>query len=275
MSLKNEVMVVNLNISQWTARKYDAKVSREVEQSHNAQDAGRFNKILIASETLKQIQKIAGSARTFHYFNTLPWGDNGDRILPTKNYFPYITEMGKLKSEFEATVSKFVSQYPDLVQDAKLRLNTMFSETDYPPQNWIDSRFAIRFSFMPVSDSDDLRVNISDTEISRIKAEIQGTILNRVDDAVKEMKSRIREAVGHMADKLSDKDSIFRDSLVNNVCDLIQTIPLLNFNNDPDVNWLVEMIKPLCVDPEVLRNDASFRLEIAQRAKLVLEHFKS
>lgn len=275
MSLKNEVMVVNLNISQWTARKYDAKVSKEVEEAHNASDAGRFNKVLIASETLKQIQKVAGAARTYHYFSTLPWGDNGDRILTAKIYFQYVAEMAKYKNEFEGLVSKFVYQYPALVEEAKIRLNTMFSESDYPRQDWIDSRFNIRFSFLPVSDGDDLRVNISEDEVQRIKNEIQVTVMNRVDDAVKEMKNRIKDAVSHMAAKLGEKDAIFRDSLVTNVCDLIQVIPLLNFNNDPAVDDLVQRIKPLCVDPDTLRNNADFRTEIAQKASKVVDHINA
>ena len=285
-------MVVNLSISQWTARKYDAKVSKEVEASHQAHDSGRFNKILIATEALKAIQKIAGSARTFHYFNTLPWGDNGDRILPSANYFNYITEMGKFKSQFEGLVEEFITQYPALIEDARTRLNTMFNNNDYPHPGFIRDRFGIKFAFMPVPDTDDLRVNISDEEVNRIKSEIQGEITNRIDNTVKDMLNRIKEAVGHMAGVLSNevadvnavdptgkagivynfKNQVFRDSLVGNICNLIEVIPALNFNNDPHVNEMVNMIKPLCVNPDDLRKNDEFRREIAKKAKNVLSY---
>lgn len=270
MCLKTKVMVVNLNISQWTARKYDAGASREVEQSHNATDAGRFNKILIANEALKKIQKVAGSARTFHYFNTLPWGDNGDRILPTANYFKYVSEISRFKNEFDDLVSDFIREYPSLKDDAKLRLNTLFSESDYPAPNQIERKFDLRISFMPVSEADDLRVNISNEEVSRIKNEIKGELIDRVQNSITEMLTRIREAVSHMTDTLIVPDKIFRDSLVGNVCALIETIPLLNFNNDKHVNEVVDLIRPLCVDPEQLRNNQEFRKEIALKAKFVL-----
>ena len=270
MCLKTKVMVVNLNISQWTARKYDAGASREVEQNHGATDAGRFNKILIANDSLKKIQKVAGSARTYHYFNTLPWGDNGDRILPTANYFNYVSEIGKFKSDFDTLVSDFVSLYPALKEEARMRLNTLFSESDYPMPGQIERKFDLRISFMPVSDGDDLRVNISQEEIERIKSEINGAISDRVTGAVTEMLSRIREAVSHVADTLEIPDKIFRDSLIGNVCSLIETIPLLNFDNDKHVNEVVDLIRPLCVDPEQLRNNQEFRKEIALKAKFVL-----
>lgn len=272
MSLKESVMVVNLSISQWTARKYDAKVSREVEDQHNAKNAGRFNKMLIAAEDLKIISKVAGSIRTYHYFNTLPWGDNGDRILPAANYFNYIGEMGKMKNDFERLVSEFLRQYPDLKLDAELRLGTMFNEADYPPVDKVAQKFGVTFSFMPVPDSDDLRIAISEDEVARIKADISGQLLNRVDNACADMLGRIREAVSHMAATLAEPDKIFRDSLVGNVCQLIETIPLLNFNNDAHINDVVKMIEPLCCNPEDLRTKTDLRKEIAEKAQKVLAH---
>jgi len=270
MSLKEQVMVVNLSISQWTARKFDAKVSREVETQYQANDAGRYNKLLIAAENLKAIQKIAGSIRTYHYFNTLPWGDNGDRILPTANYFQYVTEMGRMKREFETQVIEFIGQYPALKADAVNRLKNMFNEADYPSPGAIQDKFNVRFSFMPVTDAEDLRVNISDDEINRIRGEIQGEITGRVQNSITELIVRVKDAVSHMAESLGDQNKIFRDSLVGNVCSLIEVVPLLNFTNDSHVNDLVNMIRPLCVNPEDLRNNAEFRKEIAERAATVL-----
>src|SRR5438094_45147 len=41
-TLHHSAMLAALNISQWTARKYDKNVSKEVEAKHQATDAGRF-----------------------------------------------------------------------------------------------------------------------------------------------------------------------------------------------------------------------------------------
>jgi hypothetical protein len=270
MCLKEKVMLVNLSISQWTARKYDKKVSKEVDDAHGAKDAGRYNKVLISDDLLKAIGKTAGSLRTYHYFNTLPWGDTGDRILPAENYFNYIGEVNKLKTEFEELVSSFVAVYPSLQQDAEQKLGTMFSLSDYPMPGLVAKKFGVKVGFMPISDSDDLRLQITDSEIEKIKSEINCEINNRVGFAVGEMLNRIKEAVAHMADKLSDKDAIFRDSLVENVCSLIETIPLLNFNKDAHVKEVVEMIEPLCCNPEQLRQNPAFRAEIAKKASEVL-----
>jgi hypothetical protein len=78
MKLSEKAMLVNLKISVWTARKFDPKVTQEIERSHNTRgDIGRFNKALVSLKSVKKYQVIAGEIRTFHYANTLPWGDEG------------------------------------------------------------------------------------------------------------------------------------------------------------------------------------------------------
>lgn len=262
-------MLVNLNIKQWSARKYDRKVSNEVSQNHAAQDAGRFNKILIAGEALKKIAKVGNSARTFHYAQTLPWGDNGDRILPSENFMNYAAEMAKFKSEFEALVSEFVSTYPSLKEDARARLNTLFDEADYPPQEFISKKFGLSFSYMPIADVNDFRVAISQEETDRIKLEIQAALDSRVKNAQEEMLKRIRIAVGNMAEALLVPDKVFRDSLVGNIEELVEVTPLLNFTKNEQIEKAVQMMKPLCVDPNQLRKDSAYRKEIADKARKI------
>ena len=269
MSLKEKCMIVNLAISQWSARKYDRNVSNEVAQNHAATDAGRVNKILIAGEALKQIAKVANSARNFHYQNSLSWSDNGDRILPSENFFNYTSEMLKFKSEFDDLVREFIANYPSLVQDAKLRLNTLFSEADYPPQSLIQQKFKLSYSYMPIADVDDFRVSISEEEVSKIKLQIQSQIDGRINDAQDEMLKRMQVASFNMAEALEVPDKVFRDSLVGNIQELVELIPLLNFNKNSKIDQAVTMLKPLCVDPNQLRKDAIFRKEIAEKARKV------
>jgi hypothetical protein len=74
-----------------------------------------------------------------------------------------------------------------------------------------------------------------------------------------------------MAETLLQPDKIFRDSLVDNVCALIETIPLLNFNKDARVKEMIDNIRPLCVNPEQLRQNPAFRQEIANKAGQILK----
>lgn len=272
MSLKEKVMIVNLTISQWSARKYDAKASKEVEVLHNAKEAGRFNKSLLQSNTLKEIGKVGNKLRTYHYENTLPWGDNGDRILATANYFTYVTEMGSLTLLFNQTTEQFVSEYNELKEDAKTRLNTLYIETDYPHEGLIRDKFKAHVGFMPIAESDDLRVDMSSQVVDAMKQQITQELDKRIQNTVDEMLGRAREAVKHMVDTLTETNKVFRDTLVGNIQNLTETLPLLNFNNDVRVENAIKIIKPLCVNPDKLRANKEFRKAITDKAKQVLQN---
>lgn len=271
-SLKERVMIVNLSISQWGARKYDKNASREIEQLHNAVDAGRFNKVLIKSDTLEEIQKTAGKARSFHYEATLPWGDNGDRILSTENYFNYLKEISGLKMEFGRLVEQFVQEYKDEIERSRQRLGSLFNEQDYPHPDMIKDKFNLKPLFMPVAEADDFRINISDSMLEAMKNQIGAELNSRVERATNSIIERARETVQKMIDTLSEPGKVFRDSLVGNVEELVETIPMLNFNDDQHVKDVAEMLKSLIVDPTLLRGNDSFRQEINTKAKEILNN---
>ncbi len=270
-NLSEKALLVNLTISQWTGKKYDKKVSKQIERDHNAHNAGKFNKTLIAEDELKKIQSISNTARSFLRDNTLPWGDNGDRLLPSTNYFEFISIYRKHKDYFNLAVNNFIQQYPSLKAEAKRRLNGMYQETDYPPTHVMKSKFNIDISFMPISDMKDFRLEIDDTEVQNLKSQIELEINNRILQTTNDMWLRIKETVGHMVEKLSEKDPIFRDTLIENIRDLIEILPRLNFTNDQNITKAIQSMKDLLVAPDSLRNNVQLRNQKAREAKAILD----
>ena len=130
--IQDKAMLANLTIQQWSARKQDKAVSAEVDRAHGANDAGRYNKLLVDKSALEPISKLAGDLRSRHYHFTMPWGDNGDRLLPGTLYMKYTTEMRTLRTQFDAAVSAFISIYPNLVTNARTRLGTLYNAEDFP-----------------------------------------------------------------------------------------------------------------------------------------------
>lgn len=271
--LKTKALTVNLSISQWVARKHDKKISKEVEDQHNAHDAGRYNKVLVAKAELEKIQKTAGAARSFHYENTLPWGDNGDRLLPSANYMSYVKEMAILKSNFEREVIAFLANYSTVIDDAKIRLNGMFDPKDYPNEVEIKSKFSFGTCFMPLPDIDDIRVELSQTEVNNIRQEVENTMRDRITGAVKDTWSRIKAQLEAMKERLSTKDAVFRNSLFDNLRDIIELLPRLNVTNDSQIDEICEEMKGLLVDPDAVRANSNLRNEKAQEVAAILNKF--
>lgn len=80
---------------------------------------------------LAEIDHIANELRKYHYSRTLPWTDKGHRALPSNLFFEYQQELAKYKQQFQKAVDDFIAIYPQLVQNARLRLGTMYRPEDY------------------------------------------------------------------------------------------------------------------------------------------------
>jgi len=267
-NLSEKSLLVNLNIGTWSARKYDRKVTQEVNDKHGSTDAGRFNKLLIASKYLEAITKIANAARVFHYENTLPWSDAGERLLPSDNYFEYTSELSKLKNQFESEVNNFANLYPAMVSEAKINLNGLFNPLDYPVN--VSEKFRIKTSFMPVPDIADLRINLSENEVNDLTKQIQDEMNERFAASQRNIYERIAEQLKHMKERLTDKDATFRNSLFENVLSLVDLLPRLNVANDSNIVSICQELKSLYCDPETVRTSKRLRSEKAQEVENML-----
>lgn len=274
MSVQEKAILVTLNIKQWTGRKYDKKISAEVEQQHQAKDAGRYNKVLIAKEALQKKQKTASAARTFFYENTLAWGDDGYRLLPSANYFTFVGEIQRLKGDDETAAVEFLDNYDAYREDAKINLNGMYNPADYPSREELRHKFSFNVEFMPMPNSNDFRVNLSDTEINTLKLGLENSLSNRLKNAMQDIKDRIKEQLDHMKNKLSNKDEIFRDSLFENLRDIINLIPKLNITGDSQIDQICEDMRTLLVEnPDNVRQNAMLRSRKAQEVENIIDKF--
>ncbi|HVU97729.1 MAG TPA: hypothetical protein VHE34_21040 [Puia sp.] len=270
-SLADKCMLVNIRFGQWTAKKYDKSVSGEIERQHNATNAGRYNKTLIPEEYLANIHSIVSAARGFLKEQTLPWGDNSDRLIQSADVIGFLDQFRTYKDQFDAEVTSFISKYEQLKQEASWKLNSLYRESDYPTAGRLKKKFFIEVSCLPIGNVDDFRVTVDPAELERLKAGMLKEYQSRMAEATQDIWNRISRIVGHMARKLSDPDAIFRDSLVGNVQDLIGLLPKLNFSEDSVIDEVIDDMRRLIVDPDTLRTDSQIRSRVATEAQQILE----
>lgn len=270
--LQEKAMLVNLSISAWTASKKDNKAGESVKaQASATAKAGWFNKRLIDPSALDKLNKIEGRARDVHYRMTLPWGDNGDRILPAQAYMDYMDAIRVIRAEHDTARTEFVRDYPALVQGARQMLGAMYDPGDYPDVDRVAEKFDIRLGFTPVPDASDFRVDVGDEAVAEIRKSITESVEKRLHGATRECWIRLDGAVKAMVIKLSDPEAVFRDSLVENLRVLTDVLPKLNITNDAKLNDVLGSVKTwLLVDTESLRKDKKFRLFTADKAAEIL-----
>jgi hypothetical protein len=273
-------MLCSLSISQWSASKHDRQASEEIAVSHGAQpDVGRYNKLLIPKETLGEVHRLAGEARREHYFMTLPWDDNGYRVLPAAVYIEHAEKLREYSRQFLAAVEVFAAQFDQLVIDSRARLGGLFRPEDYPNSKEIRDKFAFETKVMPLPDANDFRVSLGDEEKDRIKRQITASVQASLTVASQELWQRMYEAVSHMAERLSayktsaeGVEHPFRDSIVTNLVKLVDVMPRLNVTSDPELDRLANQVRAsLLVDPAELRKSEDVRTQTAKAAARIAE----
>ncbi len=272
MNLNDRALLVQLNVSQWMARKYDKKVTKEVANTHGTTvDAGRYNKSLLPMHNLLDaVHRKTTTVRNIYYKNTLPWGMDGTMMLPSSNYLQFMTEFRKQKSEWMSLVNDFVTEYPVLIQNAQNILGSLYDPADYPSQESITDKFRMDMAVFPVPSSD-FRVSIASDELSRIQQDVEARVMNAQQNAMQEVWQRLFDRVKHMAERLSDPKAVFQSSMIENARELCALLPRLNFADDPNLEALRQEVESkLLKHPDALRNDPDLRSDTAEEARRIM-----
>ena len=266
-SISSSAMLVELNISVWTGRKFDKGVSQEIDTAKQTTTrAGNYSKRLFADEPVfDAIQKFAGNSRTYHYHATMPWSDSGLRLLTTSMFFDYQREITAMEQEFNRLVDTFLSSYDKLVLQSQMKLGTLFNQDDYPPVEMVRDKFKFSVKFAPVPEVGDWRVNVGQEAEAILKESYANYYQSNLESAYADVWERTHEALTRMSEKLSgDKKQIFRDTLVSNVMDMVDLLEKFNVTGDPKMRTAKHKLESvmLGITPDALREDDYLRLDV-------------
>ena len=181
--ITERAMLAAVHISIWTAVKHDRKVSRDVADQHGAhQGAGRYNKqFLRGADKLEELRTLAGQIRQYFYKITLPWSDEGFRLLPSNFYFDLMARMREFEAGFEQGVESFLRVYPQYIEQVRPELNGLFREEDYPAAEKLRKKFGVKLEVLPIPSGADFRVQMSAEEQARVSREIDANVRESLD----------------------------------------------------------------------------------------------
>lgn len=274
MSIVNDCMIVNLQVGTWLGYRLDKAASAKVTQDANAeQDAARVNKHLIPKETLKPIVTAAGAIRTHFYDRTLPWKDNGDRLLTRKMFTKFMEEHGKLVADFNGAVEDFLNtSYLRARDQAEFRMGDLFNPTDYPSSIHLRHKFYVNLDIDAVTTSNDFRVKLNQEELEEVRSSMEEALQARVKRAMFDVWTRLAETLKHFANKM-DGDEIFRDTTVSNLEEIVDILPELNVFNDPDLEQIrLDIVQHVIgYDAKELRKNPDIRKQVAGEAAKIMD----
>lgn len=279
-NIHTRALLVWLRISTWSARKYDKSVSNKVNAQYAAtSDAGRYNKSLLPGDAsaYKTLVTLAGAIRQQHYAHTLAWSDEGWRLLPTANYTQYTDWLRSQQTTFRSALDDFTSEYPYLRAQAARLLNGLYKDEDYPSAQDLHSRFALAVEYAPVPAAGDVRVSLGTDTIAMIETSIADRMSRATETAMADCWGRLHTAVARITERLTQKDAIFRDSLIENARETCDILKRLNITNDPNLDAMRVQVERelLKYSPQTLRDFDGYRASTADKAQRILDSMSS
>ena len=274
MDLSRDAMLVSLRISAWSGRLYDREASDHVAAQHEASSsAGRYNKRLLPKTALAALNATMSETRNQHYAQSLPWDDKGSRLLTVANYDRYTEVMDELRERLVRQRVRFIEDYDNYVEQARLDLGKLFRIEDYPSRDQLRDRFSIRYRITPVPDADHFIARLASDDTERVKRDIENHIEEQLHDAVGDMYRRLADAVERVSERLTEDENgkplVFRDTMISNIRDLVDVVPRLNIFGDHRLAHLCQQVRDRIagVEPDSLRPSRTFDPVVRDRVK--------
>jgi hypothetical protein len=189
------------------------------------------------------------------------------------NFFDYKHQLGIYEAEFKSRINTFIQQYPNIILGMAFKLGKLFDRNEYPDADKIANKFNLRYTIMPVPETNDFRVNIADDIRDEMQKEYQKAYEGRVEAAMSDAWSRLHNTLEHMVDRLSGEEKkIFRDSLVDNALELTSLLTKLNVTNDPKLEQARRSLEQslVGVTADELRSSPGARQEILNKVNQIM-----
>ena len=233
--------------------------------------AGRWVKQLYPKDALDTIKNIIGRAREKHHELTLPWDDSGYRILPTTTYLEYTQAMREFRKEFEAARNEFDAKWDEWVNWAKVEHNGSFNPANYDKAKAYRA-FKFASDFNPIPEQGDFRVALQDEDVTAMKKDLDERMKETLKLAQQELWERLAAPIRAMVERLSDPDKVFRNTLVENLSNIVALVPKLNIAGDTTLDAFAKECsdKLLKYNADTLRESPSVRAQTAKDADEIL-----
>lgn len=283
MSISSSAVLVELNISVWTANKLDKGATDSVLASNSAsKDSAQVRKNLMAgTDKRKKISDYAAKARLYHNQTTLSWSDKGARLLPTSLFLDYKSNMNVYQKNMNTMIEDFYVNYADLIDLAKHHMGDLFNPYDYPSIEELRGKFGFRLVFSPLPEGGDFRLDIPKADMEELGEQYESAFNDRLKDAMREPWDKLHKTLTHISEKLTDVEGDdetkkrYHDTLITNAQELCGLLSHLNVTKDPlleNARRSLELTM-LGVDIEAIKESPDVRSSVKAKVDDILSKF--
>lgn len=283
MSITSSAVLVEMNISVWTANKLDKHATTElIDRNHaTATDAAQVRKNLMAGTTLrKNIADYAAGCRLWHNTHTLPWADKGPRLLPTSLFMDYKAELNVRRETFLRMTEEFRDKYPALIQTAQNYMGNLHDPNDYPPVDEVMGKFGFRVVFSPVPESGDFRLDIPQQELEQVKQGYDDAFQTRLAEAMRTPWEQLHKMLTGMSAKLTEGDEEtkkrWHDTFLTNAQELCGMLTHLNITADPKLEAARRQLEVALIGADIddIKENEGTRADLKAKLDTILKGYE-
>ncbi|MBI4090863.1 MAG: hypothetical protein HY422_02465 [Candidatus Komeilibacteria bacterium] len=280
--LHDNACIATASFSQWRPKIVDKKISREVSAQHGTdENAGDFLKQLFPTtkngkdtvQTYPELHAVLGALASlyqWHASNTLVWDGKGRRLLPAVSADEHKARFDAVIANLPCLLDAMEAGYFAAMERARVALNGMFRERDYPTPGELRAKFAVSVVYDPVPQV--VTSNLPASVLGLINSQIENRVTAATEGAMNDAWARLYSCVEKFQAKLSTPGAIFRDSLVGNLREVTDVLKRLNVTGSAELEAMRAKVQTELAkyDPETLRDNENLRLQVADTASNVL-----
>ena len=256
--------LVQLSASVWrAARKITTEQLSDMEVSHDWLSA---TKKLVDPDSLKPLNKVVNTARSYLTGVTLPFPLHGMAFIPREMITRVDNGLELHKSNFNAAVETFLSKYDELREVAMVHLGALFSEFDYPVDVRKKFCFVWRFVILDVPNGN---TGILAPEVyEREKEKFVRTMEEARELAVQSLREEFSGMVQRITERFSNghdvKPKVFKNGTVRNFYEYFETFKERNIFRDDQLAELVDRAREILggQSAETIRSDDQLKAQI-------------
>jgi hypothetical protein len=270
-TLHDHVVEVQLTCSFSWGTVTDVVISDEVNSNKQSGNALKVRKTLMPKASgarVKALQTILSEFYGWHTQNTLSTPTKGRRLLPVPFHFLYMEKFGDAKGKADDALADLIGNFDADVQLARNELQGAFKADDYPTADEIDKYYNMDVKFFELPTSDRLLRLLGE----KVAADNDAYVESMAKVATEDAKAKLRDVVAKMAERLAKPDNIFRDTLTQNLDDMLGILPMMNLTRDAEFDAIMLDAKQTLQgwDPNKLRKDMVARSQVAKAASDIL-----
>lgn len=282
MALAEMYAAVRLSFTWWGTKRAlsDAQTAEASAQFGAQSDYVAAQKRLVntKNEFWRKVTGCRSAAREYWHSHTLPFPDQGIRLIKRTDILKFDTEMARQQANLGEAVEALSVAYDDLVLEARISLGKLFRASDYP--STIADQFSLSWDYIEVRPPNylkDASPAIYEEAVKRVEA--------RFNQAVEMAEQAFIDEFGTMVHRLSDrmgpsedgKQKVFRDSVVTNLVDFFSRFKDMNVGSSEALDELVAQAEGLVkgISPESLRTNPELRAQIKSQMDTVFGSLQS